>query len=196
VLGVNLNIPETLSQMRARAGRIGGRVLRFGSEAARFARMVNREGLVVEHVGTPCWDWTGAIGSDGYGKFRLHGRQRQASAVAWELEHGAPSSEQRVLHRCDRPVCVRPDHLFLGTALDNAADRDAKGRQGDFKGASNGNAKLTPETVLAIRTALAQGEPRTVVAARFDLTPSYVYQIGKRTAWAHLPDPATTGDMT
>lgn len=78
-----------------------------------------------------CWVWTGATDKDGYGRFNAHieGRRcSRASRFAYWLATGINPGELWVLHRCDNPPCVRPDHLFLGTAADNNADMVAKGR--------------------------------------------------------------------
>ena len=72
-----------------------------------------------------CWLWTGAKTGVGYGSFRGKGAHR----VSWERHHGrAVPGRKMVLHRCDNRACVNPDHLFLGSQLDNVRDMMAKGR--------------------------------------------------------------------
>lgn len=78
---------------------------------------------------TGCWPWTGAT-SRGYGKILDHGQMKSVHRVSWELTYGSIPDGLGVLHRCDNPPCVRPEHLFLGTATDNNRDRDVKGRNG------------------------------------------------------------------
>src|SRR3990167_797676 len=80
-----------------------------------------------------CWLWAGAINQGtGYGQFTWiarHGHIPQgAHRVAWELTHGPIPPGQWVLHRCDTPRCVNPDHLFLGTRRLNMEDAARKGR--------------------------------------------------------------------
>lgn len=83
----------------------------------------------VEH-GDGCWLWKDVpIKRGGYGQFYVDGRIRRAHRVMWEYMDGGPlEPHDHVLHHCDTPLCVRPDHLFLGDQAVNMADMKAKGR--------------------------------------------------------------------
>jgi hypothetical protein len=75
-----------------------------------------------------CIEWGGARTSGGYGERRVDGRVRYVHRLTWEAEHGPIPNGLHVLHACDNPPCFNIDHLFLGTAGDNARDKAAKGR--------------------------------------------------------------------
>jgi hypothetical protein len=77
-----------------------------------------------------CWVWTGRSRNDaGYGEVFYKGKARLAHRVMWMETHDEPIPPGiLVCHTCDNPPCVNPDHLFLGTTLDNAQDMVAKGR--------------------------------------------------------------------
>lgn len=84
----------------------------------------------------------------------------------------------QVLHKCDTPACVRPDHLFLGTNDDNMADRQAKGRQS--RGEKHGSAKLTAIQVAAIRQ---DRRHCTVVAADYGVHDRAIRSIWNGESW-------------
>jgi hypothetical protein len=79
--------------------------------------------------GDACWEWQSTFFSNGYATFKMQGKQRHASRVAYELTHGPVADPLLfICHRCDNPGCVNPGHLFLGTAKDNTDDMWKKGR--------------------------------------------------------------------
>jgi hypothetical protein len=96
------------------------------------------EQYVFPEPNSGCFLWVGAWGTKGYGQFHIGGRSgaaHKAHRVAWELANGPIPVGLQVLHKCDTPCCVNPDHLFLGSNLDNHRDKARKGRgRGSFSG--------------------------------------------------------------
>src|ERR1700758_4972125 len=77
-----------------------------------------------------CWEWTAARlkSKADYGILLSHGKGLRAHRVAWEKTFGPIPEGMQVLHRCDNPPCINPEHLFLGTHIDNMTDMRVKGR--------------------------------------------------------------------
>lgn len=102
-----------------------------------------------------CWNWKGTTAAGGYGSLGVRGRRgKRAHRLSWILHYGPIPEGQCVLHRCDNPSCVRPDHLFLGTQIDNIRDMNAKGRRRGpitLRGERNNFAVLTEAQVVEIR---------------------------------------------
>jgi len=99
------------------------------NETANWQALWERFWAKVDRSGD-CWVWIGTRWPTGYGQMRGDGRQLMAHRVAWQIVKGPIPEGLFVCHKCDNPPCVRPDHLFLGTAADNTRDRDVKGRNG------------------------------------------------------------------
>jgi HNH endonuclease len=137
---------------------------------------------------TGCWVWTACTTQLGYGQIALGGQgggHWLAHRASWLLHRGNPG-KLGVLHECDNPSCVNPDHLFLGTQADNLADAARKGRTDRTrkpKGETNGNAKLTALKVLRIR---ASKEPAPVAARKFGVQPGTVHSIRQHRSWRHI----------
>lgn len=133
---------------------------------------------------TGCWLWTGGTHEFGYGVMGV-GRRGQGTTKAhrWAFEHfvGPIPDGMFVCHRCDVPACVNPDHLFLGTHLDNVRDAISKDRHA--RGEVNGHAKLTADDVRAIR---ADRRIQRVVAAEYGVARTVVSRIRSGTRWGHL----------
>lgn len=107
-----------------------------------------------------CWDWRGNTIGYGYGRTKVKGKTVYAHRMAFELHHGQKLEPgEQVLHKCDRPICGNPDHLFVGTQLDNIRDMHQKDRQPalNWKGVRNGRAKLNEDQVREIRRRYATG---------------------------------------
>lgn len=75
-----------------------------------------------------CWEWQGARNKTGYGTVCFNYKTWRTHRYAWHITYGSIPVNLCVLHHCDNPPCVNPDHLWLGTHADNVRDRENKGR--------------------------------------------------------------------
>lgn len=137
-----------------------------------------------------CWEWTGPLNNWGYGLTKLSTIKTMiASRIAWILTSGTvPPPHVLVCHTCDNPKCCRPDHLFLGTSADNAADRDSKGRAGSAPGEKHWAAKLTEADVLTIRKMRSEGFILKDIATRFGVTIAAIGYITTGKTWTHVKE--------
>ena len=129
-----------------------------------------------------CMEWTACRIKDGYGMMRVGPKMKLAHRVSYELSIAAIPDGLLVLHRCDNPPCINPDHLFIGTDQDNSNDKLNKGRS-NF-GQKNGRNKLSPEQVLKIRKDTRIG---SVLAIEYGVRERTIWAIRHRLIWKHLP---------
>lgn len=124
--------------------------------------------------GPGCWEWTGRCSVAGYGQIKDNYRTRGAHRVSYEIHNGAVPEGLQVLHHCDNPPCVNPEHLFIGTHQDNMDDKVSKNRQQNGYQSGGRKTKLCDFDIWLIRNL----ELRNCDVARFfDLAPSYVSQV-------------------
>jgi len=142
-----------------------------------------------------CWLWTAARYRCGYGRFTTVNQvQWPAHRVAYVLTSGPIPQSLFVCHRCDVKLCVRPDHLFLGTNEDNARDCWAKGRnvfqrqpERRPRGVHVKAARLSPEIARDIRQRHAAGQPTLAdLACEYRVTRQAVWCIVHRKTWTHV----------
>lgn len=130
-----------------------------------------------------CWLWVGAADEKGYGTFYFTGKIVKSHRVSWELHHGAIPEGKCILHTCDTPACINPDHLFVGTKRDNAIDMVAKGRHADLRGSRGPGCKLTEAQVLHIRRMLSDGESQVRIAKLFAISNRQISNIHRNKSW-------------
>jgi hypothetical protein len=132
-----------------------------------------------------CWLWTGST-RKGYGKFHpRHGVTISAPRFAYFLAYGVDPGEMDSLHECDRRRCLRPEHIFLGTAKDNSDDKIAKGRArcASFEGEKNRRSKLTARDVETILQRCKAGETNTSIARDYEVSHHAISRIRLGKSW-------------
>jgi len=143
----------------------------FKIASERFWSMVDQSG--------ECWLWRGSLHDWGYGQVRLIKGNMYAHRLAYILTHGDIPPGMYICHSCDNPACVRPEHLFAGTPMENSQDMISKGRIG--------TRKLTTEAVLEIREKYATGETSIPKLAReYGVANTTVFHVVARRTWRHI----------
>jgi|SRR3990172_11883214 len=135
-----------------------------------------------------CWIWNGSKNNRGYGQFNLRKSSGEKTIVlahrfSYEIENGPIPFKLCILHKCDNPPCVRPDHLFLGSQVDNAIDMINKGRGNKVNGIRNANSKLTTEKVIKLRSLYDQGVKVSVLCKMFGVSHNTASKVAQRRWW-------------
>lgn len=133
-----------------------------------------------------CHEWLGARNRRGYGNINVDGKSLKAHRVAWELYLGTIPDGLCVLHKCDNPPCINPEHLFLGTRQDNIDDMFSKGRGHKAFGAGTNKTKLRDADIERIREACLFGAMQIHIAALYDTTQGTIGKIVRRETWKHV----------
>jgi hypothetical protein len=151
----------------------------------------------VEKTNT-CWNWTANKNNKGYGLIRAGGTKAKmlAHRASYMLAHGDLPDDKCVLHKCDNPACVNPEHLFLGSKKDNYNDMVSKGRRVIVVnptnrpphkiGSSHGNSLLTEQQVKEIRNKVKSGIDRATVAAEYGIKKATLQHIVTLRSWKHV----------
>jgi HNH endonuclease len=151
-------------------------------DITRFWSKVNKNGSIPAHrpgLGA-CWEWQ-AGKTKGYGTFSHNGKIVYAHRVSWELTNGFIPNDLWVLHKCDNPACVNPEHLFLGTRQDNTDDMMHKGRNRQLHGDKHPAHKLTDAQVQFIRKSYDKYRiTQTELAKMMNVSQGQIHNIVKR----------------
>ena len=141
-------------------------------------------------VPSGCWEWKLYKNPLGYGvvSFGKRGQPKRitgAHRLSWIVYRGSIPDGLCVLHKCDNPSCINPDHLFLGTNADNMRDMAAKGRTRVLRGQQVGTAKLFPRQVRKIKQLFGILNDCQIARA-FEVSDSLIWNIRKGISWRHV----------
>ena len=132
-----------------------------------------------------CWEWQGCKLPAGYGKLGRKYETVYAHRISWTLNHGNIPNGICVLHKCDNPSCVNPEHLFLGTLDDNNKDMTRKRRQA--RGETQSWAKLTESDVrIARRLYTEEGISFKALGQRFGVRDTTIREAILGITWGHV----------
>lgn len=155
-----------------------------------------RLALHVARMSNGCLEWQQGRFPKGYGALvdLETGKVRSTHRMAWEQAHGPIPPGKMVCHHCDNPPCCDPEHLFLGTGVDNQRDMVEKGRkhlipaEQHARGSAHGMAKLDERQVVEILRRLDEGRHgiQTMLAREFDVSISVINRIKMRRTWRHV----------
>lgn len=161
-----------------------------------FWTKVDKNGPVVEALGSPCRLWLGP--KKIYGSFAYivpdskRRRHQAAHRVAWILTNGRRiGNKKEICHRCDNPICVNPDHLFEGTHSENERDKVTKGRHRSPFGIVGGNsprALVTDAQATQIRLVALDPTVRLeALAVAYGMSLSTIRDLLKGRTYQNLP---------
>lgn len=144
----------------------------------------------VVNAETGCWEWIAS--NSGYHRAKPYGTlqregHRKAHRYMYAKHKGAIPSGMLVLHRCDNPSCVNPDHLWLGTQRDNIIDRNQKARDNTPKGSANPAAKLNERKVGWIKRSLEYGASCAELGREYGVSEVAIGFIKRGKTWKHVP---------
>lgn len=139
------------------------------------------EDAYIPEPNSGCWLWLRTVTTHGYGQMRFRGEKWGSHRVSFVSHKGEIPDGKLVLHKCDNPLCINPDHLYAGTNEDNDRDRVARNRQA--KGERIGCSKLTPRDVLAIRQS---DHSHRALSRKYGVSVSSIGRIRQRLAWGWL----------
>jgi hypothetical protein len=155
---------------------------------------ITKEGLLLSRIDEfwkrvdktdGCWTWTGNGTGDGYGRmFLAKGNVIRSNRASWIIHFGEIPEGMCVCHHCDNKICVRPDHLFLGTDLDNKRDMFIKKKHAHTT--RHGSAKLGAVEVVSIKRLYSKGWKSPAIAERFSVDKSTILRVLRGESWRNL----------
>lgn len=160
-----------------------------------FSRKTAMERLEERSIPCPasgCLLWTARVSGQGYGRLGFGGKNWRAHRLSWTITKGPIPKGLVVCHKCDVPACINPDHLFLGTHLDNMADMSAKHRR--LKEAmprprNKGTGRIVKLDASRVRQILLDHRKDQEVADDHSVSRRLINLVRKREIWRHVPDP-------
>ena len=159
-------------------------------------RFYSRIHIINEGPNTGCWEIDYRRNKDGYTQFSIKGIQILSHRFMYQIQHQEENIEGLfVCHSCDNPWCINPDHLWLGTNIDNMKDMTNKNRQA--KGSNNGNSKLTENNVEEMLINILNGYFRSTkeIINHYNIKSFMIHSILRSEYWTHVSDNFNMDDV-
>lgn len=148
----------------------------------RFWYNVDKNDFLSDSQSTHCWSWTGYTAGNGYGMFKSGGKYVLAHRYSYTIHKGSIPDGLCVLHTCDNPECTNPNHLYVGTPMDNAKDKVSRGRSPS--GEKSGRARLTWNVINEIRHLWKTGKYlQKELAIKYGVPRSHISLIVNNKTW-------------
>ena len=142
---------------------------------------------VLPEPNSGCWIWSQSLTPTGYGQGTLNSFYYKGHRLSYQIFKGPIEKDLHVLHKCDTPSCVNPDHLWLGTHKENMQDMFSKKRRKAVVGESHGISKLTADEVYMIRFLHGYGISMRKIGRFYKVSHKTISSIVHRKTWRHVP---------
>lgn len=157
---------------------------RLCRDTFRFYDKIDKINGLNHPVHGKCWEWIGhAHGNNGYGGISDGGKIVYVHRFSYKFFVGEIPGKLKVLHKCDNRKCVNPNHLFLGTLLDNSQDMVRKGRH-STKNYKRKGQKLSIDDVRIIKKRIKDGDKSKIIARDYGVTDRHMFDIKKGYKWS------------
>lgn len=133
-----------------------------------------------------CHLFKGHIDDCGYGRISKDGKLVRIHREVWKLHNPNQDITGVIMHSCDTPNCINPEHLSHGTQADNIADMVAKGRRVTVKGSAQKDAKLTEADIPVIREMLNSGKSGYSISKKYGVSEQTIRFIKQGKTWKHV----------
>jgi hypothetical protein len=151
--------------------------------------LMNRDGyfetLICKNITNGCWDWLGEQ-KGGYGFFSIDHKNKLVHRLMYIRYKGEIPNGMNVCHSCDRPICVNPDHLWIGSQFDNVMDMMGKKRDKKLRGESHAHASITEEDARNIKIKKKEGMNMREIHRALNISYRVVQHICSGDTWKHV----------
>ena len=135
-----------------------------------------------------CLIFNGSTNQSGYGHINVDKKLKPLHRLSYERSKGKIPKDLVIRHTCDTPRCWNPDHLLVGTRLDNSKDMVDRGRSDKPKGIKNANRKLNETQVIEIKNLLNKGIYQKDIASMYLVHQTHISRIKNDVSWRHLKE--------